>query len=79
MTDSHDIAESKRFPWMAVLLLVLYLLSIGPVYGLAVRGMISNETASFLGSTVYAPLAWLVKLSPTASDVILGYCSLFWP
>ena len=46
-TDEDDRSKGG-FPWFGVLLPILYVLSIGPVSGMAVRGIISNNVAGLL-------------------------------
>jgi hypothetical protein len=58
---------------MIFALLPLYVLSIGPAVWLRTRGVITHETLV----TVYFPISWLERKSPTLAEPIEAYCR-FW-
>jgi hypothetical protein len=54
---------------------VLYILSVGPVIGIADRGMIAPETIEW----IYAPLEPLAEVSPMFRDALIDYVNLWEP
>jgi hypothetical protein len=66
----------RRRWWVAAGLLLFFVgypLSIGPAYGLLVRGWLSP----FAYSALYQPLIWCVNLHPALQDLLRWYALLF--
>ena len=60
--ENADRPEEKRSvvaPTLLLLLPVLYLASVGPLYGLNERGILSDSTWETICRTVYLPLVYL--------------------
>lgn len=83
--DEHEEPgkRPKRWVW-AVVVTVLYVLSIGPVGGTistAVdRGLLSEKTIGVvvpIYRTVYGPLLWLAMKVPFVKDSVVWYVNLF--
>jgi hypothetical protein len=66
--------ESRHFRWSAIvgLILVLYVLSVGPAFWLATRGFLPKWAVSLIG-TVYMPLGWAAGMLPRVGQAILWY------
>jgi len=63
---------------IAVILLLSYVLSIGPVIGMAERGYIGERAIPYL-RTFYAPLQYIQDRSQTAARLFDWYCRFFVP
>jgi hypothetical protein len=65
-----------RAPWIVLLLLLLYVLSAGPAYGLCARGYIQFDTFSRLYLDPIDEVTWR---SDTLTHLERWYLSLFLP
>jgi hypothetical protein len=63
---------SAQWAWAFTLLLVLYVLSPGPLAFLGGAGLISGETGEAV-SAIYAPLHPVWRLAPRLSRLMLAY------
>lgn len=73
----HERRKPPRFGLalaIVFLLLLLYVLSIGPAYRLAATGRISESAFN----TTYVPIFWIGQHSDTASQLIIWYCELWY-
>jgi hypothetical protein len=59
-----------------ILLPVLYVLALGPIHWLQLRGYIHEPVTDWL-TVAYRPLEWAVKTSPVCREWMDWYCS-FW-
>lgn len=65
--------------WL-VIVPVFYVLSIGPIWGLNIRGYLSDEIYyGVLVTTVYRPLFWISHQSETLHYSLHWYCTLWDP
>lgn len=80
MTDSQDNNETKRLPWVGivVVLLMLYVLSIGPFWRLCLQGYIPFPVAASIWETAYLPIQSLV-LTRHFGDAIRWYVDQWSP
>ena len=86
MSLDQDQQDGRR-PLSPVAVLViapmLYLASIGPMYGLYARGYISQSAWNSIGATVYRPIVYLAVDSPLAEseavEAHVAYVHLFDP
>lgn len=58
-------------------LLMIYPLSVGPLYWMACRGLMSEATLEMLGDGIYYPLVVVLENVPLANELFQGYQS-FW-
>ena len=86
MENAEPPREHRQIPWLTiglVLLPVLYLASVGPLYGLNERGVLPDAVWDSLCGSVFLPLAWLetetdlFKTFP--GEAYLRYIQLFEP
>lgn len=82
MRSDPDNSTHRRWPWAAVLVLVvvLYLLSIGPYYLLVKRSIVTHHASGdwlIYGSEIYRPLGWLRDTSDTCDRLIQWYVGLW--
>lgn len=73
-TGADDNRTGSRFAG-AALLLLLYVLSTGPVVKLIDLGYLPHGTRSV--EVFYTPLQWIIEQSELASGLFLAYLSLW--
>ncbi len=74
MESERNTKSGKRLGWV-ILLLVLYVLSIGPVGRLVMAGYLSEHVYLAL----YAPLVFASRNSKLCQDALTWYDSLWGP
>ncbi|WP_166824351.1 hypothetical protein [Thalassoroseus pseudoceratinae] len=62
--------------FLALMFVLLWPLSLGPVAWLYDHGYLSDETARMIG-VLYQPLSWVFEASPLLEDAMMRYLA-FW-
>lgn len=61
-----------------VVLVIVYVLSLGPVNWLYENGHISGPALAFV-QTLYLPLIWILLNTETLAELLNWYIELWWP